>query len=121
MRLYENDETNRMAESLRLFKEVSGLPWFRNSQIILFLNKRDTFEEKITHVPLTAGFPEYTGHNTFAEASEYIKTQFMNMDSSKKHIFTHIVCATDTKIVKQLFNDVKEIIISNAAHTTGGA
>ena len=46
--LYEDDTTNRMVETLNLFDEIINSRWFRDTSMILFLNKRDMFEEKIT-------------------------------------------------------------------------
>ena len=53
---------NRMEESLALFKTTTGLQWFTNASLILFLNKKDLFEEKInTSSPLSDYFPDYKG------------------------------------------------------------
>lgn len=52
---------NRMHESMKLFDSICNNKWFTDTSIILFLNKKDLFEEKITHSPLTICFPEYTG------------------------------------------------------------
>jgi len=47
LKLYEDDQTNRMHESLKLFKEICNSKWFIDTAMILFLNKRDLFAEKI--------------------------------------------------------------------------
>lgn len=52
---------NRMHESLKLFDSICNNKWFTDTSIILFLNKKDLFEEKIKKSPLTVCFPEYTG------------------------------------------------------------
>lgn len=52
---------NRMHESMKLFDSICNNKWFTETSIILFLNKKDLFEEKIAHSPLTICFPEYTG------------------------------------------------------------
>ena len=52
---------NRMHESMKLFDSICNNKWFTETSIILFLNKKDLFEEKITKSPLTICFPEYTG------------------------------------------------------------
>lgn len=54
---------NRMHESMKLFDSICNNKWFTDTSIILFLNKKDLFEEKIVHSPLTICFPEYTGTN----------------------------------------------------------
>lgn len=53
-----------MHESMKLFDSICNNKWFTDTSIILFLNKKDLFEEKITHSPLTICFPEYTGVGT---------------------------------------------------------
>jgi len=53
---------NRMHESLKLFDSICNNKWFTDTSIILFLNKKDIFEEKIKKSPLTICFPEYTGN-----------------------------------------------------------
>lgn len=50
-----------MHESLKLFDSICNNKWFTDTSIILFLNKKDLFEEKIKKSPLTVCFPEYNG------------------------------------------------------------
>ncbi|KAJ0064205.1 hypothetical protein NL108_001520, partial [Boleophthalmus pectinirostris] len=58
--LAEDEEMNRMHESMKLFDSICNNKWFTLTSIILFLNKKDLFEEKITRSPLTICYPEYT-------------------------------------------------------------
>ena len=51
----------RMMESMKLFDSICNNKWFVDTSIILFLNKKDLFEDKIHHSPLTICFPEYSG------------------------------------------------------------
>lgn len=59
--LAEDEEMNRMVESMKLFDSICNSKWFVETSIILFLNKKDLFQEKILSSPLTICFPEYTG------------------------------------------------------------
>lgn len=52
---------NRMDESKALFKTIITYPWFQNSSIILFLNKKDLLEEKIMVSHLVDYFPDFEG------------------------------------------------------------
>lgn len=54
---------NRMHESLMLFDSICNNKFFIDTSIILFLNKKDLFAEKIKKSPLTICFPEYTGRS----------------------------------------------------------
>lgn len=50
-----------MEESKALFKTIITYPWFQNSSVILFLNKKDLLEEKIMYSHLVDYFPEFDG------------------------------------------------------------
>ena len=63
--LAEDEEMNRMIESMKLFDSICNSKWFVETSIILFLNKKDLFEDKIQRSPLTICFPEYTGEFYF--------------------------------------------------------
>ena len=51
-----------MRESMKLFESICNNRWFTDTSIILFLNKKDLFQEKIKKSPLTICFPQYTGN-----------------------------------------------------------
>lgn len=113
--LAEDEETNRMHESLRLFESICNNTWFVDTSIILFLNKKDIFEDKIKTSPLTICFPEYCGGDEYHEAGSYIQLQFENLNRRKgdKEVYTHFICATDTEDVQLVFDDVTDVIIKN--------
>jgi len=118
--LYEDDTTNRMQESLTLFDEICNSHWFRDTSMILFLNKRDLFAEKIEKVPLSRYFPEYTGDNTYEQASEFVRQQFEAKSiNTSKQVYTHLTCATDTNNISAVFNAVKDIVIKKGLSRAG--
>eukprot|EP00730_Choanoeca_flexa_P019795 TRINITY_DN9679_c0_g2_i2.p1 TRINITY_DN9679_c0_g2~~TRINITY_DN9679_c0_g2_i2.p1 ORF type:complete len:214 (+),score=48.43 TRINITY_DN9679_c0_g2_i2:701-1342(+) len=45
--LAEDGRTNRVVESLNLFRVVAREPWFRRASMIVFLNKVDLLEQKL--------------------------------------------------------------------------
>lgn len=112
--LHEDETTNRMQESLKLFDSICNNKWFTDTSIILFLNKKDLFEEKIKKSPLTICFPEYTGKQTYEEAAAYIQAQFEAKNkSTTKEIYCHQTCATDTNNIQFVFDAVTDVIIAN--------
>lgn len=118
LKLYEDNETNRMHESLQLFKELCNTKWFSNTPFLLFLNKKDLFEEKIPRVPLTVCFPDYKGAQTFQEASSFIRDRFLELNENRdKTIYTHLTCATDTTNIIIVFNAVRDILLGRALQT----
>jgi len=120
LKLYEDNETNRMHESLQLFKELCNTRWFQQTAFILFLNKKDIFEEKIKRVPLTVCFPDYNGPQTFDAASTFVKERFLELNDNKsKTIYAHMTCATDTTNIIVVFNAVRDIILHKTLDTIG--
>ncbi|KAI2663763.1 Guanine nucleotide-binding protein G(t) subunit alpha-1 [Labeo rohita] len=113
MVLVEDDEVNRMHESLHLFNSICNHRYFATTSIVLFLNKKDVFVEKIKKAHLSMCFPEYDGPNTFEDAGNYIKVQFLDLNLRRdvKEIYSHMTCATDTENVKFVFDAVTDIII----------
>ncbi|KAG8188271.1 hypothetical protein JTE90_012105 [Oedothorax gibbosus] len=113
--LFESDNENRMEESKALFKTIITYPWFQNSSVILFLNKKDLLEEKIMYSHLVDYFPEYDGPKKDAiHAREFILKMFvdLNPDSgSKSIIYSHFTCATDTENIRFVFAAVKDTIL----------
>lgn len=112
--LYEDESTNRMDETLNLFDEILNSRWFTQTAMILFLNKRDMFEEKILKVPLNVCpvFADYDGPNTYEDGVVEIQREFesKNRDSNRA-MYIHTTCATDTSNVSAVFNAVKDIVI----------
>lgn len=113
--LAEDEEMNRMIESMKLFDSICNNKWFVDTSIILFLNKKDLFEEKIARSPLKICFPEFPGNNNYPEASNYIQSKFENLNKRRgqKEIYTHFTCATDTTNIKFVFDAVSDVITKN--------
>jgi len=119
LKLYEDETTNRMHEALKLFKDICNTKWFAETAIILFLNKKDIFEKKISKIPLTICFPDYTGQNTYQDASQYIEDQFLAQNENPlKLIYTHRTCATDTQNIQVVFRAVKDILLNRVLKQT---
>nr|XP_028604136.1 guanine nucleotide-binding protein G(q) subunit alpha-like [Podarcis muralis] len=104
---------NRMEESKALFRTIITYPWFQNSSVILFLNKKDLLEEKIMYSHLVDYFPEYDGPQRDAQAArEFILKMFVDLNpESEKIIYSHFTCATDTENIRFVFAAVKDTIL----------
>merc|ERR550534_829185 len=121
-RLYEDDSKNRMEEALDLFKQICNSRWFKETAMILFLNKTDIFADKINETPLTVCFedcPPSIAKNEI-EARGFIQEKFAalnhpvkgpNGKSKKKPLFCHFTCAIDKNQVERIFRDVQNVII----------
>jgi len=120
MYLAEDSSTNRMHESLLIFKDICNSQWFAKTPIIIFFNKRDIFEEKITRIDLNVCFPDYTGGKDYNSASKYIRQQFFAMNENpRKPLYSHFTCATDTNNISVVFNAVRDIVLRQGLMATG--
>ena len=64
LKLGEDENMNKLHESLHLFSSVCVNRWFITATMIVFFNKTDIFQSKISNpagTPLTACFPSYDG------------------------------------------------------------
>ncbi|XP_056915535.1 guanine nucleotide-binding protein subunit alpha-11b isoform X1 [Takifugu flavidus] len=139
--LVESDNENRMEESKALFRTIITYPWFQNSSVILFLNKKDLLEEKISYSHLVDYFPEFDGEwatlsaplvigcflgptmsrsalpppgpqRDAQSAREFILKMFVDLNpDSDKIIYSHFTCATDTENIRFVFAAVKDTIL----------
>uniref|UniRef100_A0A9J2PUL3 Uncharacterized protein n=1 Tax=Ascaris lumbricoides TaxID=6252 RepID=A0A9J2PUL3_ASCLU len=119
--LFEDETTNRMIESMQLFSSICNSTWFLSTAMILFLNKKDLFMEKIQRVNITTAFPDYEGGQNYEEAVNYIKLKFseLNLNPDKKTIYMHETCATDTNQVQLVITSVIDTIIQKNLQKAG--
>ena len=111
--LEEDGQVNRMKESLRLFTSVCNVKWFSKASMILFLNKKDVFDEKIVYSPITTCFETYYGPQQKEEASAYISQQFLSQNHSKREVYRHFTCAKNSENISVVFDSVADVISQN--------
>ncbi|VDK56694.1 unnamed protein product [Anisakis simplex] len=110
--LFEDETTNRMIESMRLFESICNSRWFINTSMILFLNKKDLFLEKIKKTSIKIAFPEYKGPQTYEDSVRFIEEKFEGLNANpEKTIYMHQTCATDTNQVQMILDSVIDMII----------
>jgi len=120
--MFEDEEKNSMSDSIELFGSICNNEYFKETAMILFLNKKDLFAEKIKTVPITE-CPEFAHYNgqqeSYDSTTAFIKKIFEAKDEHQKQIFTHLTCAVDKNQVEKVFNDIQTVII-NASLAQGG-
>jgi len=117
--LYEDGKTNRTKEALDLFEEICNSKWFKETSMILFLNKSDLFAEKIKKVPLTVCFPDYNGETDVESTAAFLQEQFVSRNHNhSKQVYVHTTCATNTDNIAAVFDATKDIILRNNIRDT---
>ncbi|CAI4223201.1 unnamed protein product [Auanema sp. JU1783] len=115
----EDNSTNRLMEAIDLFSGIANSQYFTECSIILFLNKKDLFENKIKKVPLKKCFTSYTGENEYEPAVKYIRRRFVSNVKNGRKPYVHETCATDTTQVTHVINSVIDTIIHENMKDTG--
>ena len=137
--LFEDDQQNRMQESIDLFQQIVNSKWFNKpdeeTDFILFLNKKDLFLDKISDkdgkkgkvvkdylkVPESmAQHAELLEGNDEAKLHEYFKNWFMSQKKNKKQtVYTHVTTATDTNNITVVFNAIVNMILEKNMKEAG--
>jgi len=117
--LQETAEMNRMHESLKLFEQMFNGRWFLETGFILLFNKDDLFRAKIVKTDLNVCFPEYNGGCDYNNALEFIKNKFLSLNKTKRMLYSHVTCSTDTDQIKKVYFSIRETILDNQLQTAG--
>jgi len=114
--LVEDKDENQMKDAMTIWEYISASPWFKKTSIILFLNKLDLFEEKISHSHINTYFPDYTGPNADARAGrDYFRKRFVELgeiDGGRSRMnYVHFTTATDTETLRVVMTAVEDSIL----------
>ena len=101
----EDDVTNRMRESLNLFETILDYVYFEQTNVILFLNKKDVLEEKLkAGKQISKYFPEFPGpEGDYAAAIDFFKSEFLGrneVEEVDRKVYVHETCATDEQNIR---------------------
>ncbi|KAJ0880965.1 Guanine nucleotide-binding protein alpha-1 subunit [Helianthus annuus] len=121
--LFEDENKNRMMETKELFEWVLKQKCFEKTSFMLFLNKFDIFEKKVSKVPLNVceWFKDYqpvsTGKQEVEHAYEFVKKKFEELyyqnvtcDHQDRVFKIYRTTALDQKLVKKTFKLVDETL-----------
>ncbi|PVH89202.1 G protein alpha subunit [Cadophora sp. DSE1049] len=112
--LAEDKDGNQMQEALMLWESIANSHWFKNSALILFLNKMDLFKAKIAISPITKfGFSDFQGDpRDPQQTSKYFMDKFVALNRSPgREVYSHFTNATDTDLLKVTMASVQDMII----------
>ena len=118
--LAEDRTRNRLVESLDLFEGIANLPWFEKASIILFLNKKDLFEEKVLKIDIGDYHPEYTSGLDYDAGIAYIQEEYFDRNENEdKTLYCHVTDATNTENVAFVWQATQHIILESKLSSSG--
>ncbi|CAG9794430.1 unnamed protein product [Diatraea saccharalis] len=144
-RLREENTQNRLQEAIELFEDVWLSRFLISAGLIVFLNKQDLLEQKISQGRSIAPyFPQYnqfqgTG-DEYTRTKMFIKSMFVDITTKNRarnkqissperfvvleatrprECYFHFTTATDTDNVRTVFRDVHQIILTHILNNIG--
>jgi guanine nucleotide-binding protein subunit alpha len=115
--LVEDKDANQMQDAMTIWDSICHSQWFKQTSIILFLNKNDLFERKILTSDIKSFFPDFDGESGDAKAGrDYFKRRFAKLAqragrSNEREIYIHITTATDTAMLRVVMAAVEDIVL----------
>ncbi|CAG4987846.1 unnamed protein product [Colias eurytheme] len=141
--LREDSSQNRLKESLVLFQDVWQSRFLIEAGLIVFLNKQDILEYKISQGHSIAPyFPEYehfqASGDEYTRTKLFIKSLFVDLTKKRdrrklpaserfviheatrtRECYFHFTTATDTDNVRTVFRDVHQMILTHILSNIG--
>ncbi|KAG6865042.1 hypothetical protein C0991_005535 [Blastosporella zonata] len=78
--LVEDKDANQMQDAMTIWDSICHSQWFKQTSIILFLNKNDLFEKKIFTSNIKSFFPDFEGEAGDIRAGrDYFKRRFAKL------------------------------------------
>jgi len=130
--LFEDNSTKCYDETFKVFEETSQNPIFLHTDLVVFFNKVDIFDVKIGTIPFTTCVPSFEvqyAHDRkkvvgyvrgkfetiFKETTQMLREQKLKENNTneienpkpERDIYFHVTCATDTRHMQQVINDVQ--------------
>lgn len=120
----EAKHTNRMSEAIELFRSICNNRAFADTSIMLFLNKKDIFAEKINYSDIASqnAFSDYAGPTKDFDAGvDYFIQKFKDclIDDEFNDSFIHVTCATDTNNMEFVLESTRMIIMQDSLRKSG--
>lgn len=115
--LVEDRDANQMQDAMTIWDSICHSQWFKQTSIILFLNKNDLFEKKIPHSDIKNFFPDFDGESGDVKGGrEYFKKRFGRLAqkagrAKEREIYIHITTATDTAMLRVVMAAVEDMVL----------
>ncbi|KAJ6505748.1 heterotrimeric G protein alpha subunit 4 [Mycena vitilis] len=116
--LVEDRDANQMQDAMTIWDSICHSQWFKQTSIILFLNKDDLFQKKIKTSDIKNFFPDFEGEpGNAVQGRDYFKKRFGRLAqkagrAKEREIYIHITTATDTEMLRVIMAAVEGSIVS---------
>jgi len=103
---------NALVLAIELFQSVARSTWFPHSSLLLLLNKRDLFKEKLAQGrQLKQALPDYSGGQGEEEALEAVSRAFTaSLEKEGKRVTVVSSCALDSTSVREVLVSIRSVL-----------
>ncbi|KZT29596.1 G-protein alpha subunit [Neolentinus lepideus HHB14362 ss-1] len=114
--LEEDPRINRIDDSLQLFTQICSHRLLKNVHLVLFLNKTDVLQAKLTTgVKVSKYITSYGDRpNQYEPVVAYFRAHFLNVhkknNENKRVLYTHLTNVTDTLATQSIIANVRDSI-----------
>ncbi|KAG8837883.1 hypothetical protein FRB91_001617 [Serendipita sp. 411] len=113
--LAEDRRVNRLEDSLQLWKAVCSSKLLQKSEIILFLNKCDILQAKLTSgIKFSDWVPNFDGQNSLDGVTKYLKGKFRAIQKAHSPVsrvfYCHLTAVTDARSTSKILSSVQELV-----------
>lgn len=116
--LTEDVNTNKVLDSLEIWKQIVSSPLLLKVSLILFLNKMDVLENKISKgIRVRDHFKRYKGPNEFEDVWRYFRSLFLLVARDQegrapsRSLYVHRTTATSTTEIRSILHSCQDIIL----------
>jgi len=116
--LEEDTRTNRLDDSLQLWRAVVSNKLLTGVNFVLFLNKCDLLQAKLAAgVKINQYMPSYGNRpNDYNTVSKYFRSKFSSIHQTyspnrERNLYVHFTSVTDTRVTAKIIASVQDIIV----------
>ncbi|KAI0682692.1 guanine nucleotide binding protein, alpha subunit, partial [Cytidiella melzeri] len=103
--LIEDEDMNQMQDAMTIWDSICHSQWFKQTSIIVCLNKDDLFQLKIPHSNIKNFHPDFDSEaKDVCAGRNYFRKCFASLaqkvNQKEREIYIHITTATDTAMLR---------------------
>ena len=110
------NEPDDIRVSLTVFENLmNNDSWFKNSTIVLLLNRTDVFRKKIKEVPIRQHWPEFNGpEGDYDAAVRFFTGKFCSVQRQEdsRDLYVYYSEATDTENSRIILQSIEALLVS---------
>ncbi|KAH8929029.1 G-alpha-domain-containing protein [Atractiella rhizophila] len=117
--LLEDETANRLDETFGLFDAIANSRWFKDTVVILLLNKVDLLKRKLRFVSFKQYVPQYPGEDDATEVIDWLVKRFKAANRQRLSMHCHRISAIDTQLVSLTITCIADYILAKNMSTAG--